>query len=50
MKSYRKRFKKVWNDKDVKTNGIIHKIGDGDSLKEEQHDNKIIKDTKERIK
>lgn len=51
-KSYRSRFKKVWDDKDVKTNGLIHRIGEGnvDALKEEQLDVKVVEDTKRKIK
>lgn len=51
IKSYRKRFKKIWDDKDAKANGLIHRIseGDVDALKEEKHNPKVIQDTKEMI-
>ena len=51
-KSFRARFKDVWDDSGAMKNGIIKKVGAGDveALDVEKHDKKVIEDTKERLK
>lgn len=51
-KSFRARFKDIWDDSGAMKNGTIKKVGVGDvnALDTEKHDKKVIEDTKERLK
>jgi hypothetical protein len=52
LKSYKSRFKAIWDDSQTMKSGIIKRIGQGDvdALKQEQHNPKVIEATKERLK